>query len=420
MSNIKKLMSGSDGKQKPGLQIIYLQKEYDNLKTLILDSHSNPLLNFDMIIVNDDNEITVESIKPYKDEHIQSKSSGLDSNDELISYLFSPREFSTEQIDIVRIIHKKYIYGMIQTNDDIYHKSFCDKQHYIYVALKGNEFSIFIMAVFDDHYVRGCIISKTPTIEFCVPIIYSDTPVKFLNKLLPTLFPNYVNFRHIPYTDNHKFDILKFNNNFAFAESKMCIGLIYTKHNQTCEKFLENGQRDVSLDYKNFLRLMDIPDDFNEDYSFDDVFEDVKLSWYQSVSMSKSKIRKYIGNVSCVIIYRQIFTDQKYVPFDTSEIKHLGKVNQVFIIIEPFVDKSQLTNTIKYCIRVIYKNMEEFEPFVPKNHYFDERDLKDFILTKLYNSTIMLKEKSQVSNLFQYPRQIALNNLIQIDFNVNK
>ena len=114
--------------------------------------------------------------------------------------------------------------------------------------------------------------------------------------------------------------------------------------------------------------------------------------------MDQNQIRQYIGNTNYVII----FTDNN-IDISIELLSSFGKVNQIFIIVLSINDL--------YYIKIIHKEMETYPPYVPYNYLFAKKDIYDYILSKIYNGSIILKTKSAISNMFLSPRQTALDQI---------
>lgn len=404
------------------IKLVLQDKNYDNLTILtpIINQHLPVnIINTESSITDEINNINDSSIdmqnKHYK--HTISNelfSTIVDNQNKPLIHCLDNNFFESVQIEMTKTT--QYIYGMTHTNDNLYKTSFHGKEYHVYYAYKNKVLSLFIVMQYGDHCIHGCIISKNPTIGFHI-LIPTDVKTKDLKKLLQHTFTSYENFNYLC-GNNLKSQLFDFNKKFVFAEPKMKIGLIYAKHNQqSCQSMLENRQKDVSLNYNNFTNLMEIPPNFEENNLFDDVFNDVKLSWYPSVLMSNENIRMHIGNVQCIIIYKDS-SNLESVPFNTANIKELGNVNQIFIIVEPHEEHEICkivypTEPMKYRINCFYKGMKQYEPLIPNNYLFNGSDLRNLILTKLYNGLIALREDSNLSTYFQIPRQYALNELVE-------
>lgn len=381
-------------------KVIYCPKKYVSPSTLSLNTNNK----LPEMIRNGNSSIIIESFGIFANDlhHVIQKQS-------------LPTELSTP---------KKYSYGIIQMNDNLHQKTFSDIYNLIFYAYDGINVSVFIIDPYHDSYIYGYIISKHPTIDFYISQTCDDKSSKAIQNILEKSFPEYKNFVYIPRkTESFCKNLMKFTNNprLAFSVGKIEIGLLYANHAQKSgEDMLKNRSSDVSVNYKHFLDKMNIFD-FDEYILFDDLFHDIQYKWYPAVTMSKEKIRQHVGNVLCIVVFRELPNKEtKYIALDTDFIKSLGKVNRIFIVIEK-VDDLMVNDLFgvlqqkknKYRVGVFYKDVNIFEPLVPNNHLFNENELREFILTKTYNGIMAIKSDSDISEkMHKFARGVELNSII--------
>ena len=161
------------------------------------------------------------------------------------------------------------------------------------------------------------------------------------------------------------------------------------KQDPTFNEFLKNIGFDIPVEY------------IYEDTKYDDFFNGVKIKYYVGTYMDEESIRQHIGNLQCIIIF---YDDTE--TFDVNSFLEFGQMNQIFILVQAYLGS-------KYRIRIFHKKMDHFKPFVPKDYLFSNENIRDFILTKLYNGLVQLRINSLISYQFTAPRESALEDIIR-------
>jgi hypothetical protein len=249
------------------------------------------------------------------------------------------------------------LYETFNTDDKLCKKYLSIDPHYVYVSDDNYSNVIFIIACVDsDDKLSGCMIDKNDTYEFFTDnyIKRKSTKItKITKKILQnTIIPRKLKF--IPTNLNLQTELIDFCKKFSFNTEKLSISIVYIKSEQSdTDTIFSNDYKNSSNDYKNFLRSLRIPDTFDEENMFDDIFDDyMKVRWYPSTHMNKDQIRQYIGNTHCVIL----FYDNHLLPQSTI-FNIFGKVNQVFICVTRDKLRDKLCDDIRYNSRSLSKKL---------------------------------------------------------------
>eukprot|EP01125_Pyxidicula_operculata_P011126 TRINITY_DN3632_c0_g1_i2.p1 TRINITY_DN3632_c0_g1~~TRINITY_DN3632_c0_g1_i2.p1 ORF type:complete len:992 (-),score=211.91 TRINITY_DN3632_c0_g1_i2:80-3025(-) len=110
--------------------------------------------------------------------------------------------------------------------------------------------------------------------------------------------------------------------------------------------------------------------------------------------------RRLIGNDIGIII----FLERGAPPFDPSKLGMLGTVPQVFVVVQPYHNMYKIASFSNI-------NIKSHHPFPPKQPLFFNQ-MKNFILTKLYNGIVMCNYCPPISRLFYFPRNETLESII--------
>ena len=333
-------------------------------------------------------------------------------------------------------------YYLYKTMDDLYKRYFYHQPHYVLAAFDSKKYSVIFCISFNNNYndnndnndnndkndneMIGCIISGTDIIYFTIKsnILQKNISPSSLIKFLSVKFDGYHNFVFLK--NSVREELVKFCDEFAFATSEIKVGVLFAKHKQTTGKQFRSNKDNKNIDckdYYEFLKIMGLSEIVNGI----DIFEcnkpednwknthnqhdsqSFRVNWYIGSSMDDQNIRQHIGNVMLIIIFRDAPNKpDEYQSFDTNYVADMGIVNQIFIVVEKIV----INNLDRYRVGVFYRNMTTFEPSIPENFLFTKENIRDVILTKLYNGMINIKTKSDVSKLYTVPRQTAFNELV--------
>ena len=239
------------------------------------------------------------------------------------------------------------------------------------------------------------------------------------------------------------YDLINFEQKFLSPIKKINIGITYFDDNMmNTMQMLQKSCGKFHNDYMQFLNVMNIPFPNDIDNVYDDVYNDVEIKWFNAMEMEDDSIRQYIGNLQFLIIY-----DNGRNPMEIEKLTIFGKMVQFFIIVKKVGetdygaprDSSHWTQTHhcqsnhsnqegdmgeipprlescvppKYSLGFVRKTLQPICPMIPFNHLFDQSTLRDFILTKAYNSLISLKYDSNLSIYHSYPATIELKRIAQ-------
>lgn len=280
------------------------------------------------------------------------------------------------------------------------------------LVTKSENITMFVIVTINADKIHGCIIDKYDTYNFIIVEPLKNHEVKTIRKHLQ----NKIVPHKLKYVPDNKFlsaDLSLFCQKFCFMADKLSIGIIYIKRGQnSIDTIFSNDYSHASLYYRHFLQAINVSDTFDESNPFDDVFNtfenanlfdnvvntSIKVRWYPSTHMNSDQIRQYIGNSQCVILFYDDFTFLKEIPLDI-----FGKITRIFICVS--YDRNDT-----YSVGVIRKNTSDhvsIENYVTYSHDNIYRE----ILQRANNNTIQLKKKSDVSELFIFPREVALNTI---------
>ncbi len=272
------------------------------------------------------------------------------------------------------------------------------ESNYIYISdLK------FIVVVVDMYNkIKGCVIENTNTYEFVIEYEKKINDIKTIKKIIKKNI-NVNNLKYVKDSFILQKELTCFCENYSFSNNKLYISIIYIKDNQIgIDTIFNNDYKSSSNNYKAFLKKLNISDSFDEDNVYDDIYNDcVRVRWYPSTHMDLEEIRKYVGNTQCVIIYYDDVCLSKDII-----CKIFGKVNQIFICV------SQNLFIESYKINVIHKNNVRTIPLSNFEYVYGYDNIYNIIL-KLANELIINHKKySDISEMFTYPRKIALEKIM--------
>lgn len=86
---------------------------------------------------------------------------------------------------------------------------------------------------------------------------------------------------------------------------KLFIGVTVWGDGQTPEKMVhkKSGVK-MSREYQEFAEDMCLPDSFDEDYDFNDVFKQTQVTWFPSMHLTKEQIRRHMANTTCLVLFK--------------------------------------------------------------------------------------------------------------------
>jgi len=119
--------------------------------------------------------------------------------------------------------------------------------------------------------------------------------------------------------------------------------------------------------------------------------------------------RRLIGNDIALLL----FLEDDVAPFDASFLTDLGAVPQIYVLVQPIKPLPNATpSDIKY--RVVACSKSSLKTFSPKSPnstsiVLTAAEMKDFVLTKLYNGYMMSRQCMPLMRLYQVPRQNTLD-----------
>ena len=205
------------------------------------------------------------------------------------------------------------------------------------------------------------------------------------------------------------------------------IGIVYAKDGQTSQWDMW-GNEEGSPAWDRFLRLMgdtitlrgwsgysgglDVQADSKGKYALFTSFQDISIMFHVSTMLpfdpkdpQKLQRSRVIGNDVAMIIF-QDGSLTSYVPSTMT-----GQVSHVFIVVRPLT----LTDgSAAYQVGVCSKDfVAKFGPRVPTPNIILEKDIREWLLTKLLNGFICAQMSPGLSMMYVRPRQHLMTELIQ-------
>eukprot|EP01124_Arcella_intermedia_P032850 TRINITY_DN7740_c0_g2_i1.p1 TRINITY_DN7740_c0_g2~~TRINITY_DN7740_c0_g2_i1.p1 ORF type:complete len:726 (-),score=208.33 TRINITY_DN7740_c0_g2_i1:37-2214(-) len=296
---------------------------------------------------------------------------------------------------------------------DLYKLHFAGNAHLNWVGwdLKVDEFFLIsIKETPENSSYRGLKNSKNGWDEFVVPEDQiSKKDVKKESQFLKWLSAN-------PMFLNCSFHKLKgesITNQIKNIEQSnrqevkfMAISVLYAKAGQTepLEMF-KNTTEATSDKFWQFLKIMGVPSNYSSKSNINSSYwRNNNVIWYLAPKMDEEEHRRFIGNTQCALFYH----DQAYpfTPFDPVNVNNMGVIPQFFIVVSPHEDKWRLGFFSR-------KGVEPFGPKLPADYLFDDTNLQDYLLTKVYNGYMMTRACPPINKLHEEPRKYAIKQLVE-------
>lgn len=351
----------------------------------------------DLYISHDKADNEVKVIPLDKDNCISSLPMMIHDNSELTTLETKTVVFSTGND------RRVFSYQRVTKFDEIYDEIFYRQPHLLFSAM-SNELTPALFAVaFQKRKLVGCVISEKPTYVFGITdfTTVASTIISFLKKT----FDKYNNIKMLKGSIMDPVEISQLCKRHAYSIAHMHIGMLFAKQEQKfSQDILFNKYDQITEGCKEFMKLMSIPDHYLSETVYNDTYEKCKITWYSGFYMSKEEVRQYIGNVHCVIIFRDTKVSN-YKPFETSCVDYFGALNMIFLIVEK--------HGSFYRISTFHKGMKPFEPIIPDGYLFHKEHIRDYILIKIYNGLVAIKEDSKMSVMHTKPKTHAIYDIIQ-------
>eukprot|EP01125_Pyxidicula_operculata_P016690 TRINITY_DN5774_c0_g1_i1.p1 TRINITY_DN5774_c0_g1~~TRINITY_DN5774_c0_g1_i1.p1 ORF type:complete len:1448 (+),score=388.07 TRINITY_DN5774_c0_g1_i1:96-4439(+) len=216
----------------------------------------------------------------------------------------------------------------------------------------------------------------------------------------------------------------KFQTEFAQFESKhpqkksgIKLGLIYCRKGQSNPKdMFVNGTGDdkCSKSFNDFLSLMGRQIDLEKHVGYTgdmkppaqtyyDVWKGIEVIYHVAPMLNAEGHRRLIGNDIAIIFFLE---EGASTQFDPSQVAQLGTVPQVFAVVQPVLNNQHYRLAFFSNI-----NIKQFYPF-PYNFALQPSEMKDLILTNMYNGLIMANNCPPMNRLYYVPRRETLEAII--------
>jgi hypothetical protein len=310
------------------------------------------------------------------------------------------------------IMGNSYSYTLYLIENE-YNNYFSKVDHLIFISqYKLNSNAVFVITK-TDFMIRGYMMNKFIFVNF---EIERDEHISIKKQLKRFFSINYTKFKQISVNDKIINDLKHLEKTRTCMIDKISIGVIYAKNAELYPEtigLIHKTNKKNSSKFNDFMKHMNIPTLYNPDIKqFDDLYHGIQIKYYNSVMMDQQSIRQYIGNCTCMIIFKEY---NEVLQIETLET--FGKVNQFFLIVEgilhefpigPVRESIRGNKDVFYRISFVRRTLNSFEPFIPSSCVIDKLSIRDFILTKFYNGILELRLNSQMSHLFTTPRNVAL------------
>eukprot|EP01127_Copromyxa_protea_P024385 TRINITY_DN9571_c0_g1_i3.p1 TRINITY_DN9571_c0_g1~~TRINITY_DN9571_c0_g1_i3.p1 ORF type:complete len:1157 (+),score=190.07 TRINITY_DN9571_c0_g1_i3:103-3471(+) len=209
----------------------------------------------------------------------------------------------------------------------IYERRFANSEHFLFFMYSDGNFSIIAVKPRSLHEEdNGLLIMASGWEEFFVPQVTKHKIKRHLEAKYGT-----GNIISVKNPETVIDDIVSLDNEFSLKVKRLSIGVICWSAGQTSPLHMvqDPSLSKSSESYKEFWKAIGVPEMFDEDNVFNDVFNGTEIKWYLSDHLSGEEKRKFIGNVNCVIIFKECEE-----PINPAILTELGKVNQFYIIVE--------------------------------------------------------------------------------------
>ena len=331
--------------------------------------------------------------------------------------------------------------GYLRLPPSPYRNEFFGKIHtnYIGMTTAGKP---FVASILDNAVPRGadevlsyCALIKTPNLEklFWIPHPSGSKSAKTAQLVLIELFKMFgisqfhdSLFCRLP-SDRSQSQIQLLETQDPIRSSCFPIGIVYAKDGQTSQWDMWNNQ-EGSPAYDRFLRLMgntislrgwsgysgglDVQGDSKGKYSLFTTFEDINIMYHVSTMLPydpKDPHKLQRSRVICNDVAMIIFQDGSLTSYIPSTMT--GQVSHVFLIVRPI----QLTDgSPAYQVGACYKDyVTSFGPRIPTPNIVLEKDIRQWLLTKILNGFIAAQMSPGLSMMYVRPRQHLMTELNQ-------
>jgi len=179
------------------------------------------------------------------------------------------------------------------------------------------------------------------------------------------------------------------------------IGVIYC--NQGQRDPLKMFKNKPSEEFDRFLDDMGVDKEKLKTGISSSSWKFLKVTWHLSPYETKEQHRRLIGNDLVLIFFLEAGSKR----FDVINCDKLGVFPQIFIVVQAYKDN-------KYRVGTFYrKSLDVFDPPVPTNYIFDENEIQDYLMVKIYNGLMTTLYCPPMSKLFIEPRNTAIKELAQ-------
>eukprot|EP01126_Amoeba_proteus_P058003 TRINITY_DN7437_c0_g1_i2.p1 TRINITY_DN7437_c0_g1~~TRINITY_DN7437_c0_g1_i2.p1 ORF type:complete len:305 (-),score=54.49 TRINITY_DN7437_c0_g1_i2:176-1090(-) len=186
------------------------------------------------------------------------------------------------------------------------------------------------------------------------------------------------------------------------------LSVVYCKQDQ--EKpldMMKNLPSDLSPEARKFLGIMGITGKL--ELTQEDKWGQRSIDWYGrkvvwhcAVMMNPEEQRRLIGNDNCVLFFK----DQGS-PFNPLYVNDMGVMPQCYVVVQPYQD-------LGYRVAFFQRNqILTFGPSTMRNLVISPEDIKDYVLAKLHNASLVCLICPPLVNLLARPRAAAIQEIVE-------
>jgi hypothetical protein len=306
-------------------------------------------------------------------------------------------------VDVEVPLHSKVQCYEITVKPDIYDKEFFARPHWNWAAtFKNKPNEVFIISVLKDStggYHKAVKNTMSGFVEFTITESSKSKQKRSKSAVEKKLQENWPNIRFYELSDSAvSADIRDIEKNFPQSFDAFDITLLEVNEGQTDpHEIFQNKEH--SPQFEKFLRVMSISLPLTEKTEFE--WNEKKIRWFLASQMNEEQIRRLIGNTENVVLFHNAS-----IPFDPIHIDKMGNIPQTFIVVQPFKKST-------YRIGSFHRFDLSYPPFVPTNYAFGTIDVKEFILTKIYNGLMKSRNCPPYCSMYERPRLRAIREIVE-------
>eukprot|EP01126_Amoeba_proteus_P048731 TRINITY_DN5655_c0_g1_i1.p1 TRINITY_DN5655_c0_g1~~TRINITY_DN5655_c0_g1_i1.p1 ORF type:complete len:391 (+),score=76.80 TRINITY_DN5655_c0_g1_i1:1081-2253(+) len=203
-------------------------------------------------------------------------------------------------------------------------------------------------------------------------------------------------------------DLCKLHHLHGVRKKNFMLSVVYCKQGQFKPlDMMRNSPLDLSVEARKFLDIMGITskgeitqDDKSGQRAID--WYGRKIVWHCALMMNQEEQRRLIGNDNCVLFFKDEGS-----PFNPLYVNDMGVMPQCYVVVQPYSNQGY---------RVAFfqrKQILTFGPSPMRNMIVSPEDIKDFVLTKLHNASLVCLICPPLVNLLSRPRAAAIQEVVE-------